>query len=241
MKTDTPKPILLKSYKPSPWLIETVHLDVALDPTGTRVRSRLKLKPNPKAGASAKVQPLKLDGELLTLTSIAINGRPLEAKAYKTSAKGLSSCRSARRLDHSRSRSRTPAIPRQTRRSRAFISRAASTARSARRRASGASPTISTAPTFSPLSPHASRPTRRPRPCCSPMATSSRPASSIAASATTPSGRTRTRSRPICSPSSAASSAPSPRPSRPCRAARSISASTSNPARRTAAAGPWNA
>ncbi len=89
MKTDTPKPILLKNYKPSPWLIETVHLDVTLHPTETRVRSRLKLKPNPKAGATAKPQPLMLDGELLTLTSVAINGRPLEAKAYKTSEQGL--------------------------------------------------------------------------------------------------------------------------------------------------------
>ena len=88
MKTDTPKPILLKSYKPSPWLIETVHLDVALHPTETRVRSRLKLKPNPQSEAKQPA-PLSLDGELLTLKSIAINGRALDAKAFKTSAKGL--------------------------------------------------------------------------------------------------------------------------------------------------------
>ena len=32
METETHKAIFLKDYKPSPWLIETVHLDIALDP-----------------------------------------------------------------------------------------------------------------------------------------------------------------------------------------------------------------
>ncbi|MFM9939074.1 MAG: aminopeptidase N [Hyphomicrobiaceae bacterium] len=83
MKTETPKAILLKNYKPSDWLIEAVHLDVALHPTETRIKARLKLKPNPKAGKSAKPRPLVLDGETLTLQSLAIDGKVLDAKAYK--------------------------------------------------------------------------------------------------------------------------------------------------------------
>ena len=47
MKTDTPRPILLKDYKPPNFLIYAVDLDVALHPTHTRVRARLKVKRNP--------------------------------------------------------------------------------------------------------------------------------------------------------------------------------------------------
>ena len=32
MKTDTPRPILLKDYRPPNYLIDTVHLDVSLAP-----------------------------------------------------------------------------------------------------------------------------------------------------------------------------------------------------------------
>ena len=91
MKTETPKPIFLKDYKPSSWLIDAVHLDVSLHPTETRVRARLKIKPNPKAAkpAKAKVAPLVLDGELLQLKSIAIDGRALDPNAYKVDATKL--------------------------------------------------------------------------------------------------------------------------------------------------------
>ena len=87
MRTDTPRPILLKSYKPSNYLIETVELDVTLVPTRTRVVSRLAMRPNPKH--EGKLGPLKLDGELLELESIAINGKPLEAGAYKVTDRDL--------------------------------------------------------------------------------------------------------------------------------------------------------
>jgi aminopeptidase N len=73
MRTEEPRRVRLKDYRPPDWLIETVDLDVSLDPTATTVRAKLRLKPN-GAGAPA---PLVLDGEDLKLRSLALDGRPL--------------------------------------------------------------------------------------------------------------------------------------------------------------------
>jgi len=78
MRTEEPRPIRLKDYRPPDWLIETVDLDVSLDPTATTVRSRLRLKPN-SAGTPA---PLVLDGEELKLRSLALDGKPLPSEAF---------------------------------------------------------------------------------------------------------------------------------------------------------------
>ncbi len=78
MRTEEPRPIRLKDYRPPDWLVETVTLDVCLDATATRVRARLKLKPN-GAGAPA---PLVLDGEELKLVSCALDGKPLSADSF---------------------------------------------------------------------------------------------------------------------------------------------------------------
>jgi aminopeptidase N len=78
MRTEEHRPIRLQDYRPPDWLIETVHLDVALHPTATTVRAKLKLKPN-SAGTPA---PLVLDGEELKLTALALDGRPLPAENY---------------------------------------------------------------------------------------------------------------------------------------------------------------
>jgi aminopeptidase N len=86
MKTDTPRPILLKNYRPPNYLIDSVSLDIALDETRTRIRSRLKLRPNP---AVAKPGPLRLDGELLELDSIKLNGRQLTPRDYTVGEKEL--------------------------------------------------------------------------------------------------------------------------------------------------------
>jgi len=80
MKLETARPVHLKDYRPSPYLIDRVQLDVALDPTRTRVRSRLSLRPNPKA---VRREPLRLDGEHLELDAILLDGRPLGKKDYK--------------------------------------------------------------------------------------------------------------------------------------------------------------
>src|SRR5271155_462526 len=78
MRTEEPRPIRLKDYRPPDWLIETVDLDVSLHPTATRVRAKLKLKPN-SAGAPA---PLILDGDELKLASLALDGKPLPADSF---------------------------------------------------------------------------------------------------------------------------------------------------------------
>jgi aminopeptidase N len=86
MKTDTPRSILLKEYRPPSYLIDSVSLDVSLHQTRTRVRSRLRLRPNP---AVAKPGPLRLDGELLELESVSLDGRLLGPKEYTRAEKGL--------------------------------------------------------------------------------------------------------------------------------------------------------
>src|SRR5579863_99929 len=86
MRTDTPKPIRLLDYRPTDWLVETVELDVSLHPTETRVRATLRLKPNPAAVAPA---PVVLDGDGLTLASIALDGQPLAADRYEATADQL--------------------------------------------------------------------------------------------------------------------------------------------------------
>src|SRR5690606_16445549 len=67
-------------YRPPNFLIDSVHLDVALDRTRTRVRSRLKVRPNP---AVAKPGPLRPDGELLELASARLDGRAHGARDYR--------------------------------------------------------------------------------------------------------------------------------------------------------------
>ena len=78
MRTEEPRPIRLQDYRPPDWLIDTVDLDVSLHPSATRVRAKLKLKPNAE-GAPA---PLVLDGDEVRLTALALNGKPLPAENY---------------------------------------------------------------------------------------------------------------------------------------------------------------
>jgi aminopeptidase N len=78
MRTEEPRPIRLKDYRPPDWLIETVDLDVSLDPTATTVRATLKFKPN-SGGTPA---PLVLDGEELKLRSLALDGKPLPSESF---------------------------------------------------------------------------------------------------------------------------------------------------------------
>jgi aminopeptidase N len=78
MRTEEHRPIRLADYRPPDWLIDTVELDVSLDPTATTVRARLKLKPN-AAGSPA---PLVLDGEELKLKSLSLDGKPLPPESF---------------------------------------------------------------------------------------------------------------------------------------------------------------
>jgi aminopeptidase N len=79
MRTEQARPVRLVDYRPADWLVETVELDVALDPTATRVNARLRLKPNPHAAAPA---PVVLDGDELELVSLSIDGEPLSPERY---------------------------------------------------------------------------------------------------------------------------------------------------------------
>jgi aminopeptidase N len=81
MKTDTPRPIRLKNYKPSAFLIDKVDLDFSLDPERTVVRSRLKLHANPAATGTPK--ELRLDGERLELLSVRLDGKLLKPGDYR--------------------------------------------------------------------------------------------------------------------------------------------------------------
>jgi aminopeptidase N len=85
MRTEEPRAIRLKDYRPPDWLIETLDLDVSLHPTATKVRAKLRLKLN-SAGAPA---PLVLDGDEVTLHSLAIDGKPLPAESFVATADRL--------------------------------------------------------------------------------------------------------------------------------------------------------
>ncbi len=89
MRTEEPRPVRLKDYRPPDWLIDTVELDVSLDATATRVRAKLKLRPN-GAGAPA---PLVLDGEELTLRSLLLDGKPLAAESFAVTPERLTIAR----------------------------------------------------------------------------------------------------------------------------------------------------
>jgi aminopeptidase N len=76
MRAQTPT-IQLKDYAPTPYAITHVDMTVALDPQDTRIKSRLSVSPR-----SNRPSPLVLDGEGLTLHSIAIDGKALSVGDY---------------------------------------------------------------------------------------------------------------------------------------------------------------
>lgn len=86
MRAEDAPLIRLEDYRPSDWLIDTVDLDIVLDPTRTRVRSQLQLRPNPAGHAGA---PLILDGDELTPDSILLDEVPLDPSLYTLSPQGL--------------------------------------------------------------------------------------------------------------------------------------------------------
>jgi aminopeptidase N len=88
MKTQEPRTIHLKDYRPSPYLIDTADLDISLHPSQTTVKAKLALRPNPES--TEKGAPLTLDGEKLELKRVAIDGEELSEKEYSLGEKGLS-------------------------------------------------------------------------------------------------------------------------------------------------------
>ncbi len=86
MKTDLPRTIYLKDYAPPSFLISHTELDFALDPSRTTVKAKLSLHPNPNAKGK---QPLTLDGELLQLVRVTLDGEELPASRYAVTEKDL--------------------------------------------------------------------------------------------------------------------------------------------------------
>jgi len=84
MRTDTVQPIRLTEYRPPAFEIETTRLDVRLEPRTTRVKATLQVR---RSGAHK--EPLVLDGERLTLISVAVDGRALSDGGYAVTAETL--------------------------------------------------------------------------------------------------------------------------------------------------------
>ncbi len=77
MRTEDPRPIRLNDYTPPAFKVDTVRLEIELDPADTRVRSALRMQRNSGTG------PLVLDGEKLTLHEVKIDGVKLGPNAYQ--------------------------------------------------------------------------------------------------------------------------------------------------------------
>ncbi|WP_133768594.1 aminopeptidase N [Enterovirga rhinocerotis] len=86
MRTDTPTVIGLDDYRPSDHLADTIHLDILLHPTATRIVAETAFRPNPAGRPGA---PLVLDGDELRLCGIELDGQPLPAEAFEASPQGL--------------------------------------------------------------------------------------------------------------------------------------------------------
>lgn len=64
MSNQKPRTVYLKDYRPSDFLVDTVHLYFDLHEEETHVKTILNLQRNPEGNATA---PLALTGEAMTL------------------------------------------------------------------------------------------------------------------------------------------------------------------------------
>jgi aminopeptidase N len=81
-----PQAIHLKDYTPPAYLVDSLALRFDLDESATVVHATMRLHANPDAEAG---QPLRLDGQELTLLALRLNGRELEACDYTLDADSL--------------------------------------------------------------------------------------------------------------------------------------------------------
>lgn len=86
MKTESGQVVRLEDYRPTPYAIATVDLDVRLDPAETIVHSRLAFS---RREGTAPGTPLVLDGDELTFVAASIDGYPLKADAFVATASGF--------------------------------------------------------------------------------------------------------------------------------------------------------
>ena len=80
MTTSKPNTIFLKDYRPSDFLIDSIHLNVDLHEDEARVKSILVVRRNP--AASSPSAPLVLNGEAMQLKGVALNGEILPGSRY---------------------------------------------------------------------------------------------------------------------------------------------------------------
>lgn len=86
MRTETEHTIFLKDYAPTPYRIVAVDMDFKITEAVTRVRTQMTLEPRPE---TAPGTPLVLDGDGLTLQSVAIDGLPMMLSGYAANETSL--------------------------------------------------------------------------------------------------------------------------------------------------------
>jgi len=86
MRSETAPAIRLEEYQPPAYRIETVHLNVVLDPAATRVTATLSVLKQPDTPDGT---PLVLDGDELSLKQILLNGVPMDSGDYSADASRL--------------------------------------------------------------------------------------------------------------------------------------------------------
>ena len=95
MRTEEARPIRLEDYRPPDWLVETVELDVLLDPTASRIRAALMLRPSSNGSAPA---PLVLDGDGLDLRGLKLDGAALPPEQFVATPDRLTIAQPPQRL-----------------------------------------------------------------------------------------------------------------------------------------------
>jgi len=76
-------------YRPPAFLIDTVALELDLDPGATLVTARLAFRRNPAAAAADRAAPLMLDGEQQSDVSVELDGAPLPPERWTVDAARL--------------------------------------------------------------------------------------------------------------------------------------------------------
>lgn len=86
-KNNIHKSIFLKDYTPSPFLIESAHLQFILDPANTIVNAKLEIKRN--LAIKTRNRSIMLDGINLNLHTIKLNGQLLSTTNYQITKEHL--------------------------------------------------------------------------------------------------------------------------------------------------------
>ncbi|HWY16029.1 MAG TPA: aminopeptidase N [Rhizomicrobium sp.] len=84
MRTEEPRAVRLKDYKPYDYRIREIALDFALDPEATRVVARMQVE-----RTTLETAPLVLNGEHLKLLLLKLDGRALAADEFALGAETL--------------------------------------------------------------------------------------------------------------------------------------------------------